>query len=218
MGEILDPLNDLVERFSVIMLLSSISLGIQKLLLVLSFSNFLKLAVGLTSVALLTLLWLKKEFSATLFSLAMRLFLLLMLLRFAAIIFVSFEANFYTTMLQDDFNASTQVLQTTHEELKKIERVGNRLQKRQEKDLSWYSSLEEKSSQVIKQMNIQKRLEDLSESIEEAQENIINLATIFIVLSILLPMLFLWLLYTLIRLFFSRNITFNRLYTSLSDA
>ncbi len=39
-GQILDPINDLVERFSLVMLVSSVSIGVQHLLLLLAKSIF----------------------------------------------------------------------------------------------------------------------------------------------------------------------------------
>ena len=58
-GQILDPVNDLVERFSWIMLASTTSLGIQKVFLTMSiwpvFSNFL---VFILVLGLLMLFWL----------------------------------------------------------------------------------------------------------------------------------------------------------------
>jgi len=216
-GEILDPLNDLVERFSMIMLLSTISLGIEKLLLTLSFSTFIKVALTLSTLGLVVLIWLKKAPTSFLFSLMMRLFLLLVLLRYAAIIFVSFETMFYNSMLKDEFTNSTLILEKTHKELKHIESASEKIQMSGAKDSSWYSASSDKYTQVIEKMNIQQKLEDLEESIDEATENIINLATIFIVLSMILPMLFLWLVYALIKVLFSRSLEFKSLEKSLLE-
>ena len=44
-GELLDPFNDMVERFSWVMLLTSVSLGIQKILLIFGGKLFLKIGV-----------------------------------------------------------------------------------------------------------------------------------------------------------------------------
>ena len=56
-GEVLDPFNDMVERFSWVMLFSSVSLGLQKLLLILSSKVFLQVALGVSGlISLLFLL------------------------------------------------------------------------------------------------------------------------------------------------------------------
>ncbi len=47
-GEVLDPFNDMVERFSWVMLASTVSLGIQNILLILSSKLFLQNDIGIS--------------------------------------------------------------------------------------------------------------------------------------------------------------------------
>ena len=79
-GQILDPINDLVERFSWIMMLASSSLGIQKVLLSMSAWNGLLLAV-LGSGVLLIVCILFVRFTG-IRKVAQRLFLFVLILRF----------------------------------------------------------------------------------------------------------------------------------------
>jgi hypothetical protein len=52
-GELLDPLNDLIERFSTVMLFATASLGIQKVLLHISGASFLQIIIGVLVLTLL---------------------------------------------------------------------------------------------------------------------------------------------------------------------
>ncbi|MBU4110178.1 hypothetical protein KJ988_04185, partial [bacterium] len=87
-GEVLDPLNDMVERFSLVMLFASISLGIQKLLLILSTKMFLQVVLALSIVTSLLGLWIKKAQNTSFFVFSMKMVFLLLILRFAAVLFV----------------------------------------------------------------------------------------------------------------------------------
>ena len=56
-GEILDPINDLIERFSGLLLLTLTALGIQQVLLLLTTSLTIKIVFSLCALLLLTQLW-----------------------------------------------------------------------------------------------------------------------------------------------------------------
>ncbi len=87
-GEVLDPFNDIVERFSWVMLFASVSLGIQKLLLILSSKLFIQVALGLSALITILFIWVKQMKNSLFLSYSIKLFALLLLLRFSAIIFV----------------------------------------------------------------------------------------------------------------------------------
>ncbi|MBD3823993.1 MAG: hypothetical protein IE916_05735 [Epsilonproteobacteria bacterium] len=58
-------------------------------------------------------------------------------------------------------------------------------------------------------MNISKRIEALEENINEATLKIINLITIFVVESLILPLLFLWLFLQSIKLLYRVKVKLN---------
>src|SRR4030095_297126 len=59
-GELLDPINDLVERFSLVMLSSSAALGIERVLLTMSGWWGVNLALALAVVAWLAMTWIPR--------------------------------------------------------------------------------------------------------------------------------------------------------------
>lgn len=80
-GEVLDPFNDMVERFSWVMLGASVSLGIQKILLTLSAKVFLKTIFTISIVVSIFLLWNKKFQSSQYLVYSLKFFLLFLILR-----------------------------------------------------------------------------------------------------------------------------------------
>ena len=77
-GQILDPLNDLVERFSAIMLVASISLGVQHLLLIISKSIFVKILLLVFAIMSILLIWMKKFQTSYALKMSMKLVLVLL--------------------------------------------------------------------------------------------------------------------------------------------
>ena len=198
-GEVLDPFNDMVERFSWVMLFASVSLGIQKLLLVLSSKIFLQAAMGVSVFATLFLLWIRKIQSHTFFIVSFKIFLLLLLLRFGTLLFVYSSELFYNSVLKEEFISSNKVVEDTKNKLENIQEQ-NKAVVISKKDSGVLSRISSKYNAISDSLNISKQLDSLSESIENASRKIINLITIFIVNSVLMPLLFLWLFIEAVKL------------------
>jgi len=206
-GEILDPFNDMVERFSWVMLFASVSLGIQKILLLLSSKIFVQIAISVSILFLLLLVWIKKLQNMQIFIYALKLFLLLLVLRFMAIIFVYTSQFFYTSVLQVEYESASSVVVKTQKELEDLENR-NRLKVQSQKEQHFFEGMSEKYNRVIESLNISKQFEELQESLDMASSKMITLITIFVIQSILLPLLYLWLLLGVMKLIF--NIEFNK--------
>lgn len=197
-GEVLDPFNDMVERFSWVMLAASVSLGIQKLLLVLSSKIFLQVALTLSIGASLLFIWMKKVHNQTYFIFSIKILLLLLVLRFGAIMFVYTSEIFYNSVLQEEYKSSSLVLENTKEELENIHSQ-NKTIIESNKDSSWYTS---KYSEIKEQLNISQKIDSLSQNIEDTSRKIITLITMFIVQSILMPLLYIWFLIIVVKWIF----------------
>jgi len=205
-GEVLDPFNDMVERFSWVMLGASVSLGVQKLLLVLSSKLFLQVALGLSVIVSFSLLWIRKLHTPKLFIFSLKLFALLLLLRFSAILFIYSSELLYTSTLQSQYNNATLVIEKTKIKLEELENK-NRVVVATQKESSFFSGVSSKYTQVIDNLNISKQLASLENTIEEASQNMITLITIFITQSLLMPLLFLW--FSIFSIKFIFRIEFN---------
>lgn len=202
-GQILDPLNDLVEQFSWIMLVASVSLGIQKLLLVFSTKLYIQVLFSIFAGLTLLSLWYKPFYSRVSLMLLFRLFLFFALLRFAIIGFVYTETIIYNQLMQTPYEKAMRSLEGTQKDLeqmqnKKLAMQEDLLKKTTHKS-SYFNSefIDELQAQLKKfkqRFAMATDLDLLSEKIDSAYEEIFSLITIFVVESILLPLLFMWFL------------------------
>ncbi len=192
-GEVLDPFNDMVERFSWVMLFASVSLGIQKLLLLLSAKIFIQVIFVLSVVTALMLLWFKKIQNSMLLKYSLKAFLFLLLLRLSAVFFIFLSQMFYATTLQQEYESASQIVEKTKAELEGINTQSKNITQTQQNS-GFFSQMSTQYSGLSQSFNISKQLDALQNSIEEASRNIITLITIFVVQSVVLPLLYLWFL------------------------
>ena len=181
-GQILDPINDLVERFSVVMLISSVSIGVQHLLLLLGKSMFVKVLLILSIFVTLLGLWIKKLSISKMFTIALKLVMLLLILRFGALIFIYSTQFIYQEVYSQEYENSNKYIQTYKSELETI--------RDNKKDMDTL-------------------LERLKYKTETFSKKVIKLITIFVVTTILFPLFFLWLFVFLIRLIFDTRIDYD---------
>ncbi len=114
-GEVLDPLNDLVEQYSTLMKVSIISLIIQKLLIEITTDTFFKIAItasGLSAIA--ALLILKGPFQAFL----LRVFFSFVFVRFILVFTVLANGIFEQSFIAETIKEETQKLELLKEENK----------------------------------------------------------------------------------------------------
>lgn len=205
-GEVLDPFNDMVERFSWIMLAATVSIGIQKIILTLSATLFMQVAFIFSVGASLFLLWIKTIELHSFTSFIFKSFLLLLLLRFSAIIFMLFVSLIHTSVLEVEYKEANKIVQQTKIQLDSLNQENQTLAREQKED-GFFSGLSSKYDAVLEKLNIQQKLHALEASIDTASNNIITLITIFIVETILMPLLYFWLLLTSIKYIFRFEIT-----------
>lgn len=194
-GEILDPVNDLVERFSWVMLVATSSLGIQKILL--EVSSWIGISFMLAGAAFFWLLtkWQSGKASA-MATFASRLLLLMLLLRF--LIPVGAIANdwVYRQFLEPRFETSSQELEVASERIREIStRTSNPAPEAdsiRQKAKNLYNSMTSK-------FDFDGMLMDYRNSAENVSEHAVNLIVVFLLQTILFPLLFLYLVYRAFR-------------------
>jgi len=206
-GEVLDPFNDIVERFSWVMLFASVSLGIQKLLLLLSAKLFLQLLLGLSIVISVVLIWVKRVRNTQLLVYSLKAMILLLLLRFSAVLFVYTSQLIYVSVLETEYENASKVIEKTQIELENLENK-NRAVLVSQKDTSFFDGVSSKYDKIVENLNVSKQLNSLQGSIDEASSKIITMITIFTFGSILMPLLYFWFMIVSIRVIFKTD--FNR--------
>lgn len=193
-GEILDPINDLVERFSWIMLLASSSLGVQKVLLNMSAWNGLLLALVLVALLLVASHFFSKSERAK--TVLARLFLFLLLLRFMMPVIAIANEMVYRTFLKTDYVESSSQLQSASDAIGKINNEVS-------SDAELPSGLVERATdlykQVVNKVDFEKRYERYRIAAGSIGENTIDMIVVFIMQTLVFPLLFLGILFGAMR-------------------
>ena len=199
-GEILDPLNDLIERFSWLVLIATTSLGIQITLTEIFSTTGVNIAF--TGVVLLCVacIWLCRTNIAffsrrpMLPAYAVRLASVVMLIRFALAI-VTFTAGFLSQLfLEQKQNDSMQVLSQTSSVIEQSQRTMPTPQS--DSLVDRFSSFLEEQKQAL---DIESRIERLKNQAESAISHIVNLIVLYILETLLLPVVVLYLFHRAIR-------------------
>lgn len=209
-GEALDPINDLIERFSMVMLASSTSIGIQMIFLqICSWPLFSWLYTGVFGLTLLCL-WLS-ALPVKLKSLLFKGSIFLMFLRFSIpMVFITNEMT-YNGFLNSGYEESITIMDKTKSELQQIQQQvpkanSNESPVEDERGKSYWEKLKEqvnltdyvatKVSDV--KLSIRQQTIHLEEVTSKMITNIINLIVVFTLQTVVFPMMFLYSLYHLL--------------------
>jgi len=190
LGQILDPINDLVERFSTVMLVATSSLGLQSLLLrITGWWGSTALLAAAAAFALVALWWPRAGGPSA--RLAVRLLLVAVFVRFAVPLLIIATSIVFDTFLAAEQEAAVRALEATSEE---IEAVNDAVTPPAPADDSMLDRLGNWMDRSMDSLNVESRLEGLGERVSRATEHIINLIVIFLFQTLVVPLGFLWLL------------------------
>ncbi|QKF67453.1 putative membrane protein [Arcobacter venerupis] len=196
-GEILDPINDLVEQFSLVMLASMVSLGIQKILL-----NFVTNDIYnyiLFTFIIVFNIWLFKRFTndERLRDLFFKITFILLFLRFAIpmIGYVNEVSYNYFVKPQYNIDELNQDILNVKDDVIKI----NQETITQKEESSFFNKVMEKFDSSY----YEKKVNDYKEAVDNSSQYIIDLIIVFIFQTILLPIIFLYLLYAFVKSIFN---------------
>lgn len=206
-GEILDPINDLVERFSWIMLGATISLGIQQVMLDVGHWWGLRAVLLVLSLAWLAvrILRVRKSFAhpGTLEVFLLYALIASMFIRFAVPIALIANEAVYRLFLESRYLSSAQQLELAGQEIERIEAGAS--------DVSGLSgSAPASPTQSIfgkaiestrKALDFEQKLNDITVRTGNMIEHLVQLSVVFILQTGILPLLFLWILLSLFRMF-----------------
>jgi len=203
LGEALDPVNDLVERFSWIMLTSLTSLGIQRVLIEITPLVSIQIILPLALVALLAGFWLQPAFRPTCLRLGWVLLFAAILLRFAVPAMAVLNEQVYENFLQQRHDQSVEALGRTVTELEsqKLDTPPESEQIHQEEAAPpqqtsvWGRTkglISQTVSQGSKMVDIKGRIEAVKQASLDLIDSIVDLIVVFVLNTIVLPLLFLW--------------------------
>ncbi len=204
-GEILDPLNDIIERFSLVMLISSTSLGIQKVLMEAGIWFGFKVLISFSMLILLIGIWIPKIQNINLKTLGYKLIVISIVVRFGIPVVAVSSGEIYGLFLKDKYEESTESLEKIRGEIEESNLTEENKDQKQEQGL--LDSLKDKYQNLTGSMDLRNKLTALKDTVSNAVEYIINLIVVFVLQTILIPLLVLWALVKLTGYLFGSNIS-----------
>ncbi len=188
-GELLDPINDLIERFSWVMLASTASIGIQGVLLRMSEWWGVSVLLVLTAGFLLYGVWSPKAppWSRRV---AYHALLVALFLRFAVPVLLIATSLVSDTFLREQAEQAAAALQQSSQEIR--EELPQTETEVKERTIG-----EKLSALVTKPMDaidLRQRIERVQERVSRIIEHIVDLIVAFTLETIVIPLVFLWLL------------------------
>ncbi len=203
-GEILDPVNDLVERFSWIMLGATLSLGIQQVFL--DVGQWWGFRVV---VAVLGLLWFWARMSkatrphsllGNCEQTLLRVFIIVFFLRFAIPVALIANEALYGLFLETRYQQSAQVIETAGTQIEKVN--AGPLFEESGEEVGLIEKLGRALDSTRQTLDIRQRVDYIKERAAEAVEHMIQLSVVFILQTAILPIAFLWLFLQLLKQLF----------------
>ena len=181
-GEMLDPINDLVEKFSTLMLFASISFGIQKILITLG--GHWVVSATLSGAAILWSVWhLSGRYIP---EWCTKLLVISLVLRFAVPLVTVGSNALFLQFLANDYEHSQAVLESGSADLRKMAALDPPPQPQENRGLL------DRFKEMTPNINVKERLDHLKDSAELWTERMINLMVVFLFQTLIFPLLLLW--------------------------
>lgn len=195
LGEVLDPINDLIEWLSNIMLTSIAAIGFQKLLLeVISYSTFRFIFSGVLLIYAVARIYKKNEIFNS--HLSKRILVLVLFLRF----------GFPLIGLANDYIFKNIITQKYEASIAQVEQLNNNIsqlpQQIDESDpnqTSWYSKIYNNLISATNELNLKAKITTIKDLFSKTGKELTDLAVIFIFDAIILPLLFFLILSFLVK-------------------
>lgn len=191
-GQILDPVNDLVEQFSNLMLAASVSFGVQKALIAIGAYWPVSLLISLALLGWASCHFRRQAAPAWL----AQSVLLLLMIRFAVPVATLGSDLVFQKFLAADYQSSQRVIDAASGNLGALNppaATAGETQGMLERLRAWWSQKSDGPS----------RFDQLKQAAEQAIEHIIRLIVIFLLQTLVIPLLLVWALYAAGRRAFS---------------
>lgn len=206
-GEALDPVNDLVERFSEWMLIASVAFGVQKMLLLIGSHWVISLIVSALATA-----WALLHVYHRRLPWLSRVLIVLVLVRFAIPAATLGSDLVFNQILAADYTANQEFLELTQEQIdqraNQVERHAQQAEKRAQESPNTDETGLTTIFNVRELWNAAKgwastvsppipsiHFDDIAKISEQLPDRVITLIAIFFMQTLLLPLVLLWALY-----------------------
>jgi hypothetical protein len=187
-GQILDPVNDLVEQFAQLMLVASVAFGVEKVLITMGAHWAISSLLTVTAIAWVYA-YLRRGTSPPWLT---RMLLILLMTRFAMPLVIIGSDQLFREFLAADYQASQQVIEVASGQITKLNATVAPVTEDQ-------SMVDKITGWVSRNADIKPHLESLKQTVEQTTERIIRLMVIFLLQTLFLPVLLLWVLWGILR-------------------
>lgn len=193
-GHILDPINDLIEQFSVVMLVASVSFGVQKALLAIGAHTAISAIVTCVGLIWALLHYLKKEPHWL-----SRVLVVLLMMRFAVPVITVGSDWVFHNFLEVDYNKNQIALNASVGELDKRapslpqEPVTQPSPGEEKGLLERLKDLKDRARAVVTLPSI--HLQAIKQTVESIPERVLKVIVVFVMQTIIVPIVLLWALY-----------------------
>ena len=201
-GEILDPVNDLVERFSWIMLGATVSLGIQHVLMDVSAWWLLQALVAILAVWLLVAYLGDRQGGEGRRRILFRVFLVALFLGFAVPLTLIANDALYKLFLEPRYVESTEVITAAGRELEEIRQDTSGTGQEEAGEKGILESIGQAVDNTRQALDLGGKVERFRQKAGEMIEHLIQLSVVFILQTGILPIAFLWVFLQLARWLF----------------
>lgn len=190
-GQILDPINDLVEQFSTMMLIASVAFGVQKVLL--AVGAHMAISSAVTGVAILWAILYYQQKAPQWLS---RLLVVLLMMRFAVPIVTVGSDWVFQRFLLEDYDRNQVALNATSGELSKraplLPQAPTTAQAQSE-EKGLFDRWRDRARAIVTIPSID--LQAIKKSVESIPERVLKLIVVFLMQTIIIPIVLLWALY-----------------------
>jgi len=205
-GEILDPVNDLVERFSWIMLGATISLGIQQVLLDVGQWWGVRLLVAALGLAWLFFRLRRNremgEGRRGLERALLQALIIALFIRFAVPVAMIANEALYQLFLEGRYVESAEVIESAGEQLEQaVERTADADAASGDETGLW-ESIGRGLTSTREALDFSQRLERVQARAAEVIEHLIQLSVVFVLQTGILPIAFLWIFLQMLKQIF----------------
>ncbi len=198
-GQVLDPVNDLVEQFADLMLLATVSFGVQEVLLAMGQDQAVKIILTVVFVG-----WIAWFVSGRPVPRWLGALLILGLMaRFAIPLAVVGSEFLFRHFLEEDYQASELAMARTSESVTNMtEDVAANPRGEQDAATGWFEKAWDQLIDAAREINPGDRVERLKAAVGDIAENVVHLIVVFLLQTLVMPIAILWALYAAIRYVF----------------
>jgi HAMP domain-containing protein len=197
-GQVLDPVNDLVEQFAEMMLIATVSFGVQEILLTMGRDEAVK--ITLTVIFVGCILWLAAGRSLPRWTKG--LLILGLMFRFAIPMATVGTEFVFRHFLEQEYQASESAIADTTSSMKDLAADRDAAPPGEDEQTWWQRRLSEMKD-LAQNVNVGGRIDELQESVSGVAENVVRLIVVFLLQTLVIPIAILWTLYAAVRYVFS---------------